>query len=162
MLRAELLGPRILRHLVPWGLFGSLLIAGAPAVAQDCVGNLTAVDDHVKAYDGKVFVDVLANDKRPPGLALTVRVVEDVDTTCVGDMDVEFDAVVFTPSVPLTTGCQIKYLVFDNRPGSQFNLDFLVESARGIVFVTPSVLPPEIFSDGFESGDISAWSGANR
>ena len=54
----------------------------------------------------------------------------------------------------MTAGCQIKYLVYDNRPSAFAPL----LSANAYIQVSPGAPPAGIFSDGFETGTTNAWS----
>lgn len=65
--------------------------------------------------------------------------------TCPGPVSVAFDLVTYTPSTPLAQDCQIHYTVADD------------EGLSAAATVTVSVIA-EIFADGFESGDATAWS----
>lgn len=135
-------------------LLGSLLAftAWAPlaySVVIPCVGTLNAQDDTVLAYKVAVVVPVLENDVRPPGVALTVSIVWDAETDCAGTIDVDFDAVVYTPTTPLLVDCTIKYRATSPRGA---------ESTNALIHVKVDAPPKTIFADGFESGNTAAWS----
>ncbi len=126
---------RMLLLAMLWGF------SSAPAFAQ-CDSAPIAVDD-LASHEGRLMViDVLANDAEPDGEALTLV---DVDTDCDGIASHDFGLVSLQPAEPRSQACWIDYVVEDEQ-GSQ-------ATAR-IEIVDTGV----IFRDGFESGDISAWS----
>ncbi|HEX9732373.1 MAG TPA: Ig-like domain-containing protein [Thermoanaerobaculia bacterium] len=128
----------------PWR--SGLVLAGAilaPVIADAaCNTAPTAVADAARAYDQPILIDVLGNDVDSEGQALTVAVTSE---SCPGQVSVDLDLVTYTPSPPLLQPCQIHYTVADDEG--------LSDSAA----VTVSVIA-EIFVDGFESGNASAWS----
>jgi len=135
-------------------LLGSLLVLTfwaplAYSVVIPCVGTLSAQDDTVLAHDVAVVVPVLENDVRPPGVALSVSIVQGVDTDCPGTVDVDFDAVVYTPATPLFVDCSIKYRATSPRGA---------ESSSALIHVKADIPPGTVFADGFESGNTAAWS----
>ena len=135
----------------PVVLFVLLALVGMPArpASDSCAkGNLELNDDLATTLDGTIAIDVLANDERPRGLALTVQI---VSTTCSGSVIVDLDAIVYDPSTPLTSSCKVHYRAYDNRPGSGSNL--LATSAH--VTISPNGY---LFRDGFESNSTKHWS----
>lgn len=122
-------------------VFMAAWLSSSPAGAQ-CNTAPTAVDDTAWTFDQPVLIDVLANDSDPEGQALTVTA---TGWTCLGSVTVDFELLTFTPSEPVRQDCEIYYSVAD-EDGAQ--------SAATVAMTFPS----EIFSDGFESGDTSAWS----
>jgi len=135
-------------------LLGSLLALvvwaplAFPAVIP-CVGDLSAIDDSVLVYEDAVVVPVLENDVRPPGVALSVSIVQGANTNCPGSIDVDFDAVVYSPETPLFVDCTIKYQATSPR-GPQ--------STDALIHVYADIPPDVIFADGFESGNTAAWT----
>jgi Bacterial Ig domain len=120
-----------------------LLLAICPPASALCNGDPGAVDD-VVVYTGgaALVVDVLANDSEPDGEALTVG---NLSTTCTGTVSQDLGLV--TLAVTSFSGaCTIGYRITDER--GSFDT------------ATVSVLDgTEIFSDGFETGDTSQWTG---
>ncbi len=121
------------------------LLAG-PLAAQ-CNTAPTAVNDASSTVDNQtLLIDVLANDSDPDGDRLAVVVVE--IEGCPGQVTAgDFGLVTYEPaSVPDPVTCEIHYQADDGTASSE-------------AVVTVEVIPfqPEIFADGFESGDTSAW-----
>lgn len=115
----------------------------APVLAHAaCNTAPTAADDTARAFDESIVIDVLANDVDAEGQALAVAVTAE---TCPGTVSVDFDLVRYTPSSPLRQGCQIHYDVTDD------------EGLSSSATVAVSMIT-EVFEDGFESDDASAWS----
>jgi len=139
------IGSILLGSLLAFTLWAPL----AYPVVIPCVGTLNAQDDTVLAHDVAVVVPVLENDVRPPGVALSVSIVQGVDTDCPGTIDVDFDAVVYTPTTPLFVDCSIKYRATSARGA---------ESSDARIHVQADIPPGTIFADGFESGNTAAWS----
>ncbi len=120
------------------------LLAG-PLAAQ-CNTAPDAVDDASSTVDNQtLLIDVLANDSDPDGDRLIVLF---QSSTCPGQVTVgDFGIVTYEPvSVPDPVPCEIRYQADDGTALSE-------------AVVTVEVIPfqPEIFADGFESGDTSAW-----
>ena len=136
----------------------SLTATTVHAGTDPCVGSLTPQNDTTATYDETIVIDVLANDTRPPGLALTLQIVYEAETTCLGAIDIDFDAIVYTPAQPLIRDCQIKYLAWDDRPEPFASAAATLLSGNGILTVQADPPADVIFADSFESGDTSFWS----
>ncbi len=139
------MSPLLLRcRLVGLCTIFAWLLAG-PLAAQ-CNTAPTAVADASSTVDNQtLLIDVLANDSDADGDRLTVLV---QSWTCPGEVTVgSFGVVTYEPaSVSDLLPCEIRYQAGDGTASSE-------------AVVTVEVIPfqPEIFSDGFESGDTSAW-----
>jgi hypothetical protein len=111
--------------------------------AQVCNTPPTASPDQADFSGGTVVVDVLANDADVDGEALEVF---GLATTCPGSATEEFGVVTLAMSViRLESDCTITYQVRDEA-GFTATSTVTVRDATGI------------FSDSFESGDLSDWS----
>ena len=132
--------------IFPTLLFATLF-GPARAAAQSCNAPPVATDDTASTFDiWPVLVDVLANDADPDGQPLTVSI---LGNGCRGQVALLPDgALSYLPIVGQAETCAIVYRVSD--PAGAF--------AQAGVTVTVTILTPEIFADGFESGDTSAWS----
>jgi hypothetical protein len=124
-------------------LFVVLLLTAGPAQAL-CNNPPVAVADQAELIGSLATVDVLANDTEPDGEAVEVQI---VSGTCLALGTVEVLGGVATyradpgPVVP----CGFSYRASDEEG--------LTSDAAVAVTV-----PPTLFADGFESGDLSAWS----
>ena len=128
-------------------LLGIVLVASLPALAQ-CNTVPTAQPDTGITVDNEVlWIDVLGNDSDPDGQPLSVAVTSE---SCLGSVSVVGEFVRLTP-VPISGGdqeqCTISYEITDGEA-----------NASSTVAVTVNRFIVEIFSDGFESGDTSAWA----
>ena len=122
------------------------LIFSSPALSQ-CNTVPTAQPDTGITVDNEVlWVDVLGNDSDPDGQPLSVTVMGE---SCTGSVSVVADLVRLVP-VPISGNqeqCTISYQITDGEA-----------NASSTVTVTVNLFVVEIFSDGFESGDTSAWT----
>ena len=92
-----------------------------------------------------IVIDVLANDTDPNGQALTLVVVGD---NCQGTATADHDLLRFDPQGKhLPSDCLISYQVRDESGA--------VSALRTIQITAAGIL---IFEDGFETGDMGAWS----
>ena len=126
-------------------ILGFSLIVGSGSVAsgQACNTPPAAVDDEADFFGGPVVVDVLANDSDADGEALEVF---GLTTTCGAPVREDFGVVTLDLNASgLKSKCTIGYQVRDERGAT----------AAGTVTVRDAT---EIFSDGFESGDLANWS----
>ncbi len=125
--------------LLPLGLAG-------PLTAQCNAPPVAVADAATTIYDRPLLIDVLANDSDPDGDLLTVSVVSD---DCPGTLTAgELGLLTYVPapaSEPVT--CEIVYRAYDGTAWSP----------QVVVSVT---FNPVIFTDGFESGDVTAWDQA--
>jgi hypothetical protein len=111
--------------------------------AQICNTPPAASPDEADFSGGAVVVDVLANDADADGEALEVF---GLSSTCPGSVTEEFGVVKLVMSVTsLASDCTITYQVRDEAGWT----------ATGTVTVRDAT---GIFSDSFESGDLSDWS----
>lgn len=94
-----------------------------------------------------MLIDPLANDSDPDGDLLTVEIQTSSGS---GSVSVDtFGVLSFVPDpVPGPVSCEIRYRLNDGT----------TVSPDAVVWITVTPFVPEIFSDGFESGDTSAWS----
>jgi hypothetical protein len=131
-----------------------LLLTSPPAAPASlaCNGGVVAQSDFGRTWDEKISLDVLANDEGPAGVALAVEVVSE---SCPGSVTIDFDALLYTPSQPLTTDCTITYRAGYPTSGSP------VWSNNTTVTIVALPEPPDetlIFADDFESGGLTSWS----
>jgi len=119
-----------------------------PAEAQPCNTTPTATADEASTIDNRsLIVDVLANDSDPDGDPLSVTVLgEDCPGTVAADSE---ETLTYQPSsVSGLVTCSVSYRVADGEGGT----------ANAVASITVEPFEPLIFADGFESGDLSAWS----
>ena len=132
-------------------LLAWMALAMAPAIYAQCNTAPTANADTAETPDHKsLWIDVLANDADPDGHPLTVSVVSE---TCPGTVAESGGLLAYTPTRLTNSGitCQITYRISDGDGGTD------------TAVLTVSVIPalPLIFADGFDSGNISAWSASD-
>ena len=125
-------------------------VAGSVATAQ-CNTSPSAIADSASTPDNRsLWIAPLANDSDPDGQPLTVSVLnEDCPGTVITD---PAGLLLYTPTTvqgPEQT-CSISYSIADGAGGV----------ASAVANITVIAVPPEIFADGFETGDVSAWAGA--
>ena len=136
-----------MHRLAPGLIFLAILIT-SPTHAQPCntppeaAGELAIVRD-----DRFLVLDVLANDYDSDGDPLTVAV---LGNACPGPVTVgEDETLLYEPdAVADTLDCVISYQVED----------LVGETASATATVTVEPFIPEIFADGFESGDTTGWT----
>jgi hypothetical protein len=139
------MSPSTWRVLTGLALAGTLAWGSAtPAGGQGCNTAPTANDDEADHTGHPVVVDVLANDTDADGEALNVGV---TGWSCPGTVSQSLGLVTLTPIPPEPTNCTITYRASDERGASDTAVIELHE-----------LFLPEIFADGFESGDAAAWS----
>ncbi len=126
-------------------IVGGVLIAAAAssAAGQGCNNPPQALGDVADHLGKLVVVDVLANDSDPDGEELSVAV---AGWTCHGTVQESLGLVTLSPDPPAAEDCTISYRVTDERGGLS---DLAVVEVQAVA---------ELFADGFESGDVSAWS----
>ena len=125
------------------------LTQGAPTTAQ-CNTPPTAVNDSAEAFDDRtLWIFPLANDTDPEGEALALTLLSE---DCPGTVTSEAGGLLFYEPAFLPHGteqtCSIHYRIADTAG----------DTATATIDVTVISVPPWIFLDGFESGDLSAWS----
>ena len=118
----------------------------AAKVSAVCNTAPTAADDRTSVYFELIVIDPLVNDTDAEGQALTVTI---QSSTCNGAATLDdFGLVSFDPAQPVTASCQINYRVSDE----------LGLGDTATIFIDPAPQPPQIYSDGFETGNTSRWS----
>ena len=127
-------------------LLGALAMTTAPAFANGFPNATGDIADHL----GHTFTyDVLANDTEPDGEALTLSV---ITHTCPNTV-VATDGLIQVQTEPddgspqgISVSCAISYRIEDETGRSD----------TATLQLTAQTFP--LFSDGFESGSVSAWS----
>ena len=136
-----------LKHL-PWVVLVAVIwLQAAATLLAICNTKPTAQPDTATVADAAVVIDVLANDDDADGQALEILV---TDHGCPGVATVELDLLRYDPGVRLMEDCEIKYQVRDEAG---------LASAPATVLIQAAPLDGlDIFNDGFETGNASAWS----
>ena len=134
-------------HSAAGFLFLALVLANT--AAAQCNTAPTAVLDSAETPDNKIlWIDVLGNDTDPDGQPLTVSLVSE---NCPGTVATDSGGLLtYAPTRVSEPGldCSITYRIADGAG----------DTDTAVVTVSVRAVPPLIFADGFESGDISAWS----
>ena len=121
----------------------ALLAGFTTAHAGGCDLAPTANPDNAETANTTIVIDVLANDSDPLGLALSLTV---LSNSCPNaTVQVVADSLRLVPTADLLQNCQIHYRA-TNEEGESDDATVLVRQRT------------RIFSDGFESGDASAWT----
>ena len=137
----------------PFALVPAVALLAIPLLAAPCnVAPVATNEDAGTPETRTLIIDVLANDSDADGDPLTLSI---TSHTCGAppalgspSVDVADQTLVFEPFPDVApASCEITYSVSD---GSL--------SAQATVTVSVSDVPDDLFADGFESGDTSAWA----
>ena len=118
-------------------------------VAADCNTAPTALNDFAESLDATpVVISPLANDLDEDGDPLTLALVLDESTECVGTFNlIDEETVIYQNTTGLAEQCQVTYQATDTAENStEAKIDILIRSSL-----------PGIFADGFESGTTDSW-----
>ncbi|NJL26598.1 MAG: hypothetical protein HC897_01335 [Thermoanaerobaculia bacterium] len=123
-----------------------MLLTTSPVWAA-CTNPPVAVGDQVELVDSVAVVDVLANDTLPDGRSVGVQVLNG-SCLALGTTQVLGGVVTYRANPGPVAACSFGYRVTDETG--------LASDATVSVTV-----PVSIFADGFEAGNLLAWSDAS-